>query len=88
MEEIQTIENRPSVHCNILEYCAKSDTVEMHCWELARSKCDFRYVFNICQECIVYLYQYENSKMSREDIEFILQKRGLAPNHPCPGAEC
>lgn len=88
MEKIQGIENRPAVRCNILDYCGESDTVQMHCWELARSKSDFRYVFNICQECIVYLYQYENGVISREDIEFILQQRTPGMSHSFPGAEC
>ena len=81
MEQVNAIEKRPMVHCNVFDYCAGMHSKSDHCWEVARSKCDFQYVFNVCSECIVYLYEQGNMGMSREDIELILQKRNPAQDN-------
>lgn len=77
MRQSKTIIKGPSIHCNIFDFCANKNLEEVHCWEVARSKCDFHYVFNVCSDCLVYLYEHEREsmKISREDIELILQKR-------------
>jgi len=72
-----------AVHCNVYDYCVGSQPGECHCWEVARTKCDFHYVFNVCTDCIVYLYarESENAEISKKDIERILQKRPSVTNH-------
>lgn len=78
MEQITAMGNGPAVHCNVYDYCSGRHLGKEHCWEIARSKCDFHYVFNVCSDCIVYLYENDSRMVSREDIEQILQ-------HRCPG---
>lgn len=75
MEQITAIENGPAVHCNVYDYCAGRHLKEGHCWEIARSKCDFHYVFNVCSDCIVFLYDRDSTLVTRRDIEEILQDR-------------
>ena len=66
MEHVNTIEKGAAVHCNVFDYCAGMRAKNDHCWEVARSKCDFHYVFNVCSECIVYLYEQGNMGITRE----------------------
>ena len=75
MKRINTVSNGPSVHCNVFDYCSANQSDKGHCWEVARSNCDFHYVFNICTDCIVYLYNKNGMEMSRKDIDGILQQR-------------
>ncbi|MHB1350017.1 MAG: hypothetical protein C4563_07950 [Desulfobulbus sp.] len=75
MEQITAMENGPAVHCNVYEYCTGRHPAEGHCWEIARSTCDFHYVFNVCTDCIVYLYERDNAQVTRKDIRKILQHR-------------
>ena len=81
MEQINTISRGPSVHCNVFDYCSGNQLEEVHCWEVARSECDFHYVFNVCSDCIVYLYENNSMDISRKDIEVILQKRRPVQDH-------
>lgn len=74
MEQIDTIENGPAVHCNVYNYCAGRPE-GIHCWEIARSKGDFHYVFNVCSDCIVYLFEKNVTLISRKDIKQILRNR-------------
>ena len=81
MGQFKAVKNGPSVHCNIFDYCAGKNLEEVRCWEVARSKCDFHYVFNVCSDCIVYLYERGSMDMSKKDIELILQKREPMSSH-------
>ncbi len=75
MKQISITGRRPAVQCNVLDYCACNHMEEVHCWEVARSERDFHFTFNVCPDCIVYLYEQDTARMSRKDIELILQKR-------------
>ena len=75
MEQIKTIEKSPSVHCNVFAYCNGNHAEKAHCWEIAQLKCDFHYLFNVCTDCIVYLYEHNSLNMPRKEIEAILEER-------------
>ena len=81
MKEINTASNGPSVHCNVFDYCSGNKSNNDRCWEVARSNCDFHYVFNVCSDCIVYLYNNNGMGMSRKDIDGILQQRKPAQDN-------
>jgi hypothetical protein len=81
MKEINRIGSGPAVHCNVFDYCSGKQSKKDQCWEVARSNCDFQYVFNVCSDCIVYLYGHDNANMSKKDIELILQKRSPVQEH-------
>jgi hypothetical protein len=81
MEQISATGNGPAVHCNIFEHCRGNHPENEHCWEIARAKGDFHYVFNVCSDCIVYLYEQNSRAVSRKDIEQILQHRRPGTGH-------
>lgn len=81
MDKIKGTGGKPAVHCNVFDYCCGKQLEEVQCWEVARSNCDFQYVFNVCSDCIIYLYEHDSATMSRKDIELILQKRGPVQEH-------
>lgn len=82
MKQIKSSSNKqPSVHCNVFDYCNGNQKEKAYCWEVAQLKCDFHYVFNVCTDCIVYLYENSSMNMSRKDIESILQHREPSLDH-------
>jgi hypothetical protein len=81
MNQIKTNSTSPSVHCNVFDYCSGNQHEKARCWEVAQLKCDFHYVFNVCTDCIVYLYENNSMDMPRKDIENILQQRETAQEH-------
>ena len=81
MNQIKTNVKSPSVHCNVFDYCNGNKLEKAQCWEVAQLKCDFHYVFNVCTDCIVYLYEKNSLDISRQDIENILQKRDPIQEH-------
>lgn len=81
MKETNRTGSRPAVHCNVFDYCCGKQLEEVQCWEVARSNSDFHYVFNVCSDCIIYLYDHGGSGISRKDIELILQKRRPVQDH-------
>ena len=81
MGQINKVNKGPEVHCNVFDYCAGKTKKETHCWEVARSQCDFHYVFNVCSDCIVYLYEHDTIGLSKRDIEQILQMRPPVQEH-------
>ncbi|GAB4337185.1 MAG: hypothetical protein Kow0089_08230 [Desulfobulbaceae bacterium] len=83
MEQLSIAMKRgPAARCNVFDYCAGNHLEEVRCWEVARSQCDFHYVFNVCDDCIVYLYQHDTGEVTRQDIERILRQREpVSPSH-------
>ena len=81
MEQMNCNSKGPSVHCNVFDYCSGNQLEESHCWEVAQSRCDFHYVFNVCSDCIVYLYGNNSVSISKKDIDIILQKRNPLQDH-------
>lgn len=81
MEQIKSNSYNPTVNCNVFEYCNGNQREKAHCWEVAQLKCDFHYVFNVCTDCIIYLYENNSINLSRQDIESILQQRGPIQEH-------
>ena len=81
MQQTHTMTKSPSVHCNVFDYCSGNQLEKAHCWEVARTKCDFHYVFNVCSDCIVYLYENNSLEISKKDIEVILQRRDPVLNN-------
>lgn len=53
------------------------------CWEVMR-KLD-TYSFNICRDCIVYLVKQKDSIFSQEEIQSIMNQKGLVASElSCP----
>ncbi|MEW6218504.1 MAG: hypothetical protein AB1634_03095 [Thermodesulfobacteriota bacterium] len=52
---------------------------DVPCWDVARALNDYRRIYGICEDCIVYLTKQENSILSPQDIETILARKGVCP---------
>lgn len=63
------------IQCHVFEqYTAQSLNVTS-CWDFAKKSGDFRFTYNVCQDCIVYIYSCEKDKHARQYIEKILAER-------------
>ncbi len=70
-------------HCSKITDCGKEEQCpagadsDKACWEIAVELEDYRSGMNICQDCLVYLAQKENSILSDDEIKEILEKKGV-----------
>ncbi len=79
--EVESMSSDSKVSCwNIMqcdnERCSARENGKA-CWEVADELDDYRSALNVCSDCLVYLSQHQNSVLSREEIEEILQKKGV-----------
>lgn len=63
--------------CESTESCPARQTPSTPCWEIARDLDDYRSVFNICKDCLVYMLKHENNVLSRQEIDTIIEKKGV-----------
>lgn len=47
------------------------------CWEIARDLEDYRTALNVCADCLVFLSQHRNTILSEDEIDAILEKKGV-----------
>lgn len=66
------------VQCEVFEYNLVNSQNKTSCWEMARQVKDFRYLYNICQDCIVYLFGQDNNVFTQNEMENILAKRNIS----------
>lgn len=58
--------------------CPAKESPHRDCWDIF-SEVDKK-AFNICQDCIVYLSRQEVSVLSRQEMEMIMQNKGINVN--------
>lgn len=63
--------------CDNTDSCPARQQEEVPCWELAKKLEDYRTVLNVCQDCIVYLSNHKNSILTEEEINAIMEKKGV-----------
>lgn len=66
------------IQCRVLEkylVLAEKERSCSSCWKLAEKICDFRFDYNVCQDCIVHVYATDNDESSKQQLENILHKR-------------
>ena len=56
------------MECDNPQNCLAWKHPERPCWEIINELNDHRKVFNICQDCIVYILKSENSVLSEFEI--------------------
>lgn len=71
-------ECRNKVHCDVFLFCCSNKKEPLHCWEMAKEVNDFHFQYNICHDCIVYLYSQDSQTMPKKEIEAIMMARGSA----------
>ena len=63
------------IHCRVLEKYLVHGEEETSCWKLAEKICDFRFDYNVCQDCIVRVYSTDDDETSKQQLSNILHKR-------------
>ncbi|MGI9536795.1 MAG: hypothetical protein ACR2PB_06980 [Desulfocapsaceae bacterium] len=66
------------MNCGNDNKCPAKENPHKDCWDIF-SEVDQK-AFNICRDCIVYLSRQEVSVLSRQEMELIMQKKGIDVN--------
>lgn len=64
-------------NCGKKEQCPAGQVEDKACWEIASELGDYRSIMNVCQDCLVYLTHQEDSILSEEEINHIMEKKGV-----------
>ncbi len=63
--------------CKKKDECPAGEQLDKECWEIVQEMEDFRSSMHVCEDCIVYLSKGKNSKLTKEEISAILEKKGV-----------
>jgi hypothetical protein len=58
--------------CDPSKKCPAKIRPDTPCWEIAREMSDYRYILQICTDCIVRVLKGENSVLSKNEIQSIM----------------
>lgn len=61
--------------CEGTDNCLARKQSEKACWEIAGELEDYRSVFNVCTDCIVYLLKHEGNTMPKKKIRAIVKQK-------------
>jgi len=60
------------MNCDTHKKCPAKDRLQTPCWEIAREQSDYRYILQICVDCIVHVLKADNSILSKGDRQSIM----------------
>jgi len=60
------------MNCDKSKKCPAKTHPDTPCWEIAREKSDYRYILQICIDCIVHILKGENTTLSKNEIQSIM----------------
>ena len=60
------------MNCDAAKKCPAKTRPETPCWEIAREIADYRYILQICTDCIVHMLSGESSGLSKNEIRAIM----------------
>jgi len=63
------------MNCAPSKTCPAKNRPETQCWEIARELSDYRYVLQICIDCIVHVLKGENSALSNKERRSIMARK-------------
>ena len=63
------------MNCDAGQTCPAKCHPETPCWEIASELNDYRAAMHICEDCIVHMLKAENSVLSNEEMETIINKK-------------
>lgn len=63
------------MNCEDSYDCIARSRPDTPCWEIAREMSDYRYVLQICTDCIVHMLKEENCALSHSEIQSIMVKK-------------
>jgi hypothetical protein len=73
------------MNCDTSRKCPARERPETPCWEIARENSDYRFILQICVDCIVYVLKGDNKALSRNDIKAIMIQKanGVLTSEDC-----
>lgn len=63
------------MNCDESKKCPAKLRPETPCWEIARENSDYRYVLQVCVDCIVHVLKGEKDTLSKNDIQSIMVQK-------------
>jgi hypothetical protein len=63
------------MNCDASQKCPAKIHPETPCWEIASRLNDYRTAMDICHDCVVYMLKSDNSDLSRQEIQSIMDQR-------------
>ena len=60
------------MNCDKSQKCLAKTRPETPCWEIARKKSDYRYVLQVCVDCIVHILKEKNTALCKNEIQAII----------------
>ena len=63
------------MNCDASRECPAKTRAETPCWEIAREQSDYRYILQICVDCIVHVLKGENSVLSKKERQSIMVQK-------------
>lgn len=77
------MENEKTTHCwDIMQCddeipCPVRDNKLDRCWEWMKKNNRFQFKYDLCNECIVYLYNNKSTLLAKNELEQAMIRRGL-----------
>ncbi|RJQ71859.1 MAG: hypothetical protein C4519_19270 [Desulfobacteraceae bacterium] len=68
--------------CHGKEDCPAYKRPDIPCWEIARELNDYRSIYKVCEDCIVYVSKQKDCCLSSQELEVIMEHKGLCPLEP------
>ena len=63
------------MNCDTAQECPAKSRPEIPCWEIASELNDYRTAMDICQDCIVHILKTEDSALSIEEMQTIMNHK-------------
>ena len=63
------------MNCDEANECPAKSRPETPCWEIAGELNDYRAAMDICQDCVVYMLKAENTILSEQEIQSIMNHK-------------
>jgi hypothetical protein len=63
--------------CDGTEECPARKNIDIPCWEFVKEIDDYRRIFDICIDCIVYIIKKEKCTLSEVEIKNIMKKKNI-----------
>ena len=63
------------MNCDTSKKCHAKNYPDTPCWEIAGELNDYRTVMDICKDCVVHLLKTENSALSKQEMQSIMNQK-------------
>ena len=63
------------MNCDKSQKCLAKTRLDTPCWDIAREKSDYRFILEICVDCIVHILKGENAVLKKKEIQSIMTNK-------------